>query len=113
MQLTKFKSLLETEKQSIIQAQLIAKNKELDHQGDETDMIQAKIIARTDAQLAARNQMKLLRIENALKRIEEGSFGICGECEEEIGLKRIMFNPTINTCISCAERHELIKKGMA
>jgi RNA polymerase-binding transcription factor len=112
MQLIKFKSVLEAEKAIIIQAQLIAKNKELDAQGDEIDKIQADIIARADAQLVARNQIKLLRIDNALKRIEEGNYGICGECEEEIGIKRLTFNATINTCISCAEKNELNRKRM-
>lgn len=41
------------------------------------------------------------RIEAALLRIEDGSFGYCTECDEDIALKRLEYDPTLPTCIDC------------
>ena len=38
---------------------------------------------------------------NALKKIEDGSYGICEECEEEIPIKRLKAIPDARYCISC------------
>lgn len=109
MLLNKFKSVLEQEKQDIM---LFIKNhqNEIDADGDETDEIQARIIARTNAQILAKKQDKLLKIEMAMKKIASGKFGECEGCGEEIGEKRLAFNPGFNTCISCQEHIELRKK---
>jgi len=48
---------------------------------------------------------KLLRaIEDALQRIEAGSFGICIECEEEIAHPRLKAVPWTKVCIGCKEK---------
>ena len=44
------------------------------------------------------------RIELALERLSEGDYGYCAECGDEIGLKRLDFDPAIQTCIKCAGR---------
>ncbi|MBC6438947.1 MAG: TraR/DksA C4-type zinc finger protein [Rhodospirillales bacterium] len=44
------------------------------------------------------------RIELALERLATGDYGYCVECGEEIGLKRLEFDPAIQTCIKCAGR---------
>ncbi len=44
------------------------------------------------------------RIERALERLASGEYGYCVECGEEIGLKRLEFDPAIQTCIGCAGR---------
>ena len=44
------------------------------------------------------------RIEAALERLESGEYGYCSECGEEIGLKRLEFDPAVATCIRCAGR---------
>ncbi len=54
---------------------------------------------------ARRRNIEITRINLALKRIEGGVFGYCLGCDEEIGPKRIELDPTISTCISCAEAH--------
>ncbi len=50
---------------------------------------------------ARRNLMKP-RIEAALARIDEGEFGYCLTCGDDIALKRLEIDPTIPTCLSCA-----------
>ena len=44
------------------------------------------------------------RIEAALERLDSGLYGYCVACGEEIGLKRLEFDPAITTCIRCAGR---------
>jgi len=42
------------------------------------------------------------RIQTALARMEEGEYGYCTECDEDISLKRLDHDPTVPTCINCA-----------
>ena len=42
------------------------------------------------------------RIHAALDRIDEGEFGYCEDCGEEIAPKRLDLDPTVTRCISCA-----------
>jgi DnaK suppressor protein len=46
------------------------------------------------------------KITDALERLEEGTFGICEECGEEIPLKRLMARPVTTLCIECKEAQE-------
>jgi len=53
-----------------------------------------------------RRQGERGRIEAALERLDSGEYGYCSECGEEIGLKRLEFDPAVATCIRCAGRGE-------
>ena len=46
-------------------------------------------------------KQKIMKIENALKRIDIGFFGICISCGEEISEKRLSIDPTVLKCIDC------------
>ena len=48
-----------------------------------------------------RERKLLSKIEEALERVEEGEFGVCEECGEEIGLKRLEARPVTTLCIDC------------
>ena len=49
--------------------------------------------------------IKLLReVQDALRRIESGSYGVCYECEEPISVKRLDAVPWAKFCVSCQER---------
>ena len=41
-------------------------------------------------------------VEAALARIDDGEFGFCSECGDEIALRRLELDPTVPTCVSCA-----------
>ncbi|AXX99719.1 TraR/DksA family transcriptional regulator [Profundibacter amoris] len=43
-----------------------------------------------------------LRIKAALERMDQGEYGYCTDCGEDIALKRLQLDPTVPTCISCA-----------
>jgi DnaK suppressor protein len=49
-----------------------------------------------------RRSLELRRIEAALRRIEEGDYGICVSCGEEIEPKRLDLDPIVPTCSKCA-----------
>src|SRR6266478_7917592 len=61
----------------------------------------------TERELATRNlerESKLLRsVREALSRIEEGAYGSCLQCEEEIGAKRLNALPWTPLCINCQQ----------
>ena len=102
---------LEAERMEVIsRLEHSAANKSIDFDGDETDAIQAKILALATAEIATRNKANLNKLENALRKIADGSFGICDDCEEEIAEKRLMANSCSTTCIGCAEAQEMEQK---
>ena len=56
-------------------------------------------------------ERKLLRkIDSALARIEDGTYGYCDETGEEIGLKRLEARPVATLCLEAQERRELAER---
>jgi DnaK suppressor protein len=56
-------------------------------------------------------ERKLLRkIDSALSRIDDGSYGFCDETGEEIGLKRLEARPVATLCLEAQERRELAER---
>ncbi len=52
-------------------------------------------------------ERKLIRkIQDALSRLENGTFGICEECGEEIGVARLKARPVTRLCINCKSKQE-------
>ncbi len=43
-------------------------------------------------------------INNALKRIQDGTYGICKYCKEEIGEKRMLARPVASACVKCKSK---------
>lgn len=56
-----------------------------------------------------RNRERQL-IEEALSSLDEGTFGLCAECDEEISEKRLEALPFARHCIKCQSRLELLEK---
>jgi DnaK suppressor protein len=56
--------------------------------------------------LRDRERKLLAKIDDALQRIEDGSFGICEECGKEIGIKRLKARPVVTLCIECKTKQE-------
>jgi DnaK suppressor protein len=62
--------------------------------------------------LSDREREKLQSVEEALERIEEGSYGICESCESEIAAGRLEAMPFTRLCVSCqAEREKEAKQS--
>lgn len=79
---------------------------DIDTDGDETDEVQANLLIELENQLTIRNNQKFHQINDALKRLNEKTYGYCQDCEEEIHEKRLDVNPYFVVCISCAEERE-------
>ena len=67
------------------------------------DAMQAQAMAKASAN---RRQAMLVSITAALKRIDDGDYGLCTECDEPINPKRLEFDPTAILCIECASKEE-------
>ena len=68
------------------------------------DAMQAQAMAKAAGD---RRQIMLTKITAALKRLDDGDFGCCLECDEPINPKRLEFDPTANHCIECASKSEM------
>ena len=56
---------------------------------------------------AINRQIKLIaKIDQALKRIKDGTYGYCAETGEPIGIKRLIARPVAELCIEAQEKHE-------
>ena len=56
--------------------------------------------------LSNKERKQLSLINEALKRIEKGTYGICQRCTQEIGKKRLEAIPWTPYCINCQEKEE-------
>ena len=107
--LSLFKKLFEDQRQRIAFSQRLMNPEFLlssDELSDESDL--AAVELETSMRLRMRNREALYskKVEEALRRINEGTFGACEECEEEIELKRLEARPTATLCVSCKENSE-------
>ena len=63
---------------------------------------------------AINRQIKLIsKIDQALTRIKNGTYGFCAETGEPIGLKRLIARPVADLCIAAQEKHEKEEKVYA
>jgi DnaK suppressor protein len=58
-----------------------------------------------------RDADELRRIDTALARISEGSYGVCETCGQEIPEARLQAEPTALRCVQCQELHEKTHAG--
>jgi DnaK suppressor protein len=57
-----------------------------------------------------RERKLITKIREALTRIEEGNFGVCERCGEEISDKRLEARPVTTLCINCKQEQENLEK---
>ena len=91
-------------------------NSSLDDNSTSADIVdQASSYTDKNVEMRAINrQMKLIsKIDSAIKKIHEGTYGFCEETAEPIGLKRLMARPIANLCIAAQEKHEKNEKVYA
>ena len=91
-------------------------NSSLDDNSTSADIVdQASSYTEKNVELRAINrQIKLIsKIDSALKRIQDGTYGFCEDTGEPIGLKRLIARPVATLCISAQEKHEKEEKVYA
>jgi len=70
---------------------------------DEADFATISSDSAIEEAISKKQEKELNEIEYALKKIEEGTYGICEMCEEEIGIERLKVKPQARYCIVCRE----------
>ncbi|WP_020677306.1 RNA polymerase-binding protein DksA [Geopsychrobacter electrodiphilus] len=77
---------------------------------DPTDRASLESDRNFELRIRDRERMLINKIRQALERIEEGSFGQCESCEEEIGADRLRARPVTTLCIDCKTEQERQEK---
>ena len=60
--------------------------------------------------LCSREKLLIRKIEQSLQDIEDGVYGLCEECEEEISVMRLKARPTARYCINCKTKLETMER---
>jgi DnaK suppressor protein len=79
---------------------------------DEIDTASSEANLAFTGRLRERERGLLAKIDAALQKIEDGVYGECEMCQEEIGLKRLEARPVAELCIDCKAEQEKIERGM-
>ena len=80
---------------------------------DEIDLATSEADQSMNLRLRDRERVLLKKIDRTLEKIEDGEFGICESCGEEISVKRLEARPVTDLCIRCKEEQERLEKGYA
>lgn len=116
-ELKKFQELLEEKRKAVLERareMLSEENMTLDTNDlpDEMDLASSEYLQSFEFRLRGREKSLLSKLDLALKKIEDGSFGICEICEEPIGKKRLEARPETTLCIKCKEDQEREERTM-
>jgi DnaK suppressor protein len=88
----------------------------LDDNSSSADIVdQASSYTEKNVEMRAINrQIKLIsKIDQAIKKIKDNTYGYCKETGEPIGIKRLIARPTATLCIDAQEKHEKEEKVYA
>ena len=116
-ELKKFQELLEDKRKAVLERarqMLSVENMALDTNDlpDEMDLASSEYLQSFEFRLRGREKSLLSKLDLALKKIEDGSFGVCEVCEEPIGKKRLEARPETTLCIKCKEDQEREERTM-
>jgi DnaK suppressor protein len=105
-----FKRLLSTDLERLLQQEVDTKTALLNTERVCPDWVdQALVESNLNFKLHIRNRERKLinKIKNALMRIENGTYGICELCGEDIPIKRLKVRPVTDYCIECKSAAEI------
>jgi len=78
--------------------------------GDLVDMSTEEILRTFEMRIRDREAKYLKKIEKALRKIEEGTYGICEECGKCISYERLKLRPVAELCINCKLKQEKLER---
>ncbi|OMH40464.1 TraR/DksA family transcriptional regulator [Desulfurobacterium indicum] len=112
-QLEEFREILEQKKRELIEdikrGILEEANAEREV-GDLVDMSTEEILRTFEMRIRDREAKYLKKIEKALQKIEEGTYGICEECGKCISYERLKLRPVAELCINCKLKQEKLER---
>ncbi|MBU0481893.1 MAG: RNA polymerase-binding protein DksA [Proteobacteria bacterium] len=82
-----------------------------DNYPDPTDRASAESDRSFELRIRDRERKLLNKIKKASDRIENGTYGICDECGDEISIERLEARPVTTYCIECKTRQEADEKS--
>lgn len=116
-EIAKFKTILEERRKQILSAAEFTREEGMgfvaEDLPDEVDLASSETDQAMNLRLRDRERVLLKKIDKALKKIEDGEFGICEVCGEKIGVKRLEIRPVADYCIRCKEDQEKVEKTYA
>lgn len=77
---------------------------------DLNDQASMEVEKNYELRIRDRERRLILKMKEAISRIDNGTFGICDDCGEEISEKRLMARPVTTQCIDCKTKQEKIEK---
>lgn len=108
--MNKFRRILIAEKERLLNISKESIKNDLnispDDLPDEADLAASEINQSLTFELRNRERVMIAKIETALAKIQDGTFGLCDACEEPILKKRLEARPFSTLCVSCQEVHE-------
>lgn len=81
-----------------------------DSSGDEVDIASMEISQASLQKIGKRETYLLKKIELALSKFENDTFGECEDCGEEIAVARLMARPVAQLCIDCKTEQESLER---
>jgi len=116
-ELKRFRELLEERRKEIMAQAVETKEKGMafdpEDLPDEVDLASSEADQSMNLRLRDRERILLKKIDKAVAKIEEGTYGTCERCEEEIGIKRLEARPVTDLCIKCKEEEEQMERSFA
>jgi len=113
----KFRELLLSQKREILKNASKTLGGEIhldpDDFPDEIDLASSESALAFTGRLRAREATLLVKIDRALEKITEGTFGVCENCGEKIGVKRLEARPVAELCIDCKTEQERTERTVA
>jgi DnaK suppressor protein len=79
---------------------------------DEIDTASSEVNLAFVGRLRERERGLLAKIEEALAKMDRGVYGLCQNCGEEIGMKRLEARPVAELCIDCKGEQEKIERNL-
>jgi|SRR5580698_3711165 DnaK suppressor protein len=118
MEKTKIKQFsqdLEVQRQEILQSlkhlEQETRSLEIDTTQDAADLCVSSMSKEALFQQSSQRRTILRRIEAALRRVDEGSFGVCVNCGNDIPARRLQALPWTQFCLQCQEEIEQQGRG--
>ncbi|MCK6596337.1 MAG: TraR/DksA family transcriptional regulator [Bacteriovoracaceae bacterium] len=104
--LKQFEGLFVEMKKNLINEMKLQENEIEWQKGDETDLSNDDRERMLKLKLVGRQSFMLKKIDNALLKIKEGTYGTCEECDGDIEINRLRARPIATQCIQCKEESE-------
>jgi len=77
---------------------------------DPTDRASLESDRNFELRIRDRERKLIIKMQEAIKRIDDGTFGICDDCGGPISEKRLMARPVTTQCIECKTKQERMEK---